>query len=191
MKRLHVIRVELPKQQNEIEVHVIADVHLSDPNCDIRGVQKRVADIAAKDNAYAILAGDLIDNATRNSIGDIYSTQLSPMEQIQLANKTFAPLKGRILCAVPGNHEERTYRADGIDIYVCGHTHSPAVFKDCFFRANASTRSAEPVERLFVNTAAALDYGGGYGVRMGYQPASKAAPVIYLDGWRKNAGAAM
>lgn len=113
---MHVIRVELPKQQNEIEVHVIADVHLSDPNCDIRGVQKRVADIAAKDNAYAILAGDLIDNATRNSIGDIYSTQLSPMEQIQLANKTFAPLKGRILCAVPGNHEERTYRADGIDI---------------------------------------------------------------------------
>ncbi len=263
MKRLHVIRVELPKQQNEIEVHVIADVHLSDPNCDIRGVQKRVADIAAKDNAYAILAGDLIDNATRNSIGDIYSTQLSPMEQIQLANKTFAPLKGRILCAVPGNHEERTYRADGIDItwlianelgagdryapdaalvfvslgensrrksegrqttysiyvnhgngggrkiggkinrladyaqivdadvYVCGHTHSPAVFKDCFFRTNASTRSAEPVERLFVNTSAALDYGGGYGVRMGYQPASKAAPVIYLDGRRKNAGAAM
>ena len=231
--------MELPKQQNEIEVHVIADVHLSDPNCDIRGVQKRVADIAAKDNAYAILAGDLIDNATRNSIGDIYSTQLSPMEQIQLANKTFAPLKGRILCAVPGNHEERTYRADGIDItwliarrksegrqttysiyvnhgngggrkiggkinrladyaqivdadvYVCGHTHSPAVFKDCFFRTNASTRSAEPVERLFVNTAAALDYGGGYGVRMGYQPVSKAAPVIYLDGWRKNAGAAM
>ncbi len=116
VKRLHVIRVELPKQQNEIEVHVIADVHLSDPNCDIRGVQKRVADIAAKDNAYAILAGDLIDNATRSSIGDIYSTQLSPMEQIKLANKTFAPLKGRILCAVPGNHEERTYRADGIDI---------------------------------------------------------------------------
>lgn len=262
MKRLHVIRVELPKQQNEIEVHVIADVHLSDPNCDIRGVQKHVADIAEKDNAYVILAGDLIDNATRSSIGDIYSAQLSPMEQIQLANKTFAPLKGRILCAVPGNHEERTYRADGIDItwlianelgagdryapdaalvfvslgensrrksegrqttysiyvnhgngggrkiggkinrladyaqivdadvYVCGHTHSPAVFKDCFFRTNASTRSAEPVERLFVNTAAALDYGG-YGVRMGYQPASKASPVIYLDGWRKNAGAAM
>lgn len=216
---MHVIRVELPKQQNEIEVHVIADVHLSDPNCDIRGVQKRVADIAERDNAYVILAGDLIDNATRSSIGDIYSTQLSPMEQIQLANKTFAPLKGRILCAVPGNHEERTYRADGIDItwlianelgagnryapdaalvfvslgensrrksegrqttysiyvnhgngggrkiggkinrladyaqivdadvYVCGHTHSPAVFKDCFFRTNASTRSAEPVER--------------------------------------------
>ena len=113
---MHVIRVELPKQHSEIEVHVIADVHLSDPNCDIRGVQKRVADIAAKDNAYAILAGDLIDNATRSSIGDIYSTQLSPMEQIRLANKTFAPLKGRILCAVPGNHEERTYRADGIDI---------------------------------------------------------------------------
>lgn len=113
---MHVIRVELPKQQNEIEVHVIADVHLSDPNCDIRGVQKRVADIAERDNAYVILAGDLIDNATRSSIGDIYSTQLSPMEQIQLANKTFAPLKGRILCAVPGNHEERTYRADGIDI---------------------------------------------------------------------------
>jgi hypothetical protein len=37
------------------------------------------------------------------------------------------------------------------------------------------------VDKLFVNTAASLDYGG-YGDAMGFKPASKQSPVIYLSG---------
>jgi hypothetical protein len=41
-----------------------------------------------------------------------------------------------------------------------------------------------PVDKLFVNTAGFLDYGG-YGDRQGYRPASKANPVIHLNGERR------
>jgi hypothetical protein len=39
------------------------------------------------------------------------------------------------------------------------------------------------VEKLFVNTAAYLDYGG-YGDRAGFKPASKSNPVLYFSGER-------
>jgi hypothetical protein len=40
------------------------------------------------------------------------------------------------------------------------------------------------VTKLFVNTAANLDYGG-YGEAQAFKPASKDTPVIYLSGTRK------
>ena len=70
------------------------------------------------------------------------------------------------------------------DIYVCGHTHLPATFKNGFYRASAITSSVQYVTHTFVNTAAALNYGG-YGEVQGYKPASKDYPVIILNGTRK------
>jgi hypothetical protein len=49
----------------------------------------------------------------------------------------------------------------------------------------SSNSSIAFVDKLFVNTAAALNYGG-YGDRQGYKPASKSSPVIYLDGLKRN-----
>jgi hypothetical protein len=40
------------------------------------------------------------------------------------------------------------------------------------------------VDKLFVNTAASLNYGG-YGDAAGFKPASKQAPVIYLNGHKR------
>lgn len=67
------------------------------------------------------------------------------------------------------------------DIYIHAHTHLPLVFKEAFYRVSGSNSSAALVDKLFVNTSAALDYGG-YGDKQGYKPASKKAPVIYLYG---------
>lgn len=67
------------------------------------------------------------------------------------------------------------------DIYIHGHTHLPFVFKENFMRPSRTTSTVEPVEKLFVNTAAWLNYGG-YGDKAGFKPASKRSPVIYLDG---------
>ena len=67
------------------------------------------------------------------------------------------------------------------DIYVHAHTHLPVVFKESFFRVSGSNSSVALVDKLFVNTAATLNYGG-YGDKQGYKPASKCSPVIYLDG---------
>lgn len=66
------------------------------------------------------------------------------------------------------------------DVFIVGHTHFPAVFKQQTFRITPQTGSATLREQLFVNTASDLKYGG-YGKRKGYQPASNSYPVITLD----------
>jgi hypothetical protein len=67
------------------------------------------------------------------------------------------------------------------DIYIHAHTHLPLVFRESFFRVSSANSSVAQVDKLFVNTAAALKYGG-YGDKQGFKPASTTAPVIYLSG---------
>jgi predicted phosphodiesterase len=71
------------------------------------------------------------------------------------------------------------------DIYIHGHTHLPLVFKQSFYRVNYGASSTALVDKLFLNTAAQLDYGG-YGDKAGFKPASKASPVIYLGGRKRS-----
>ena len=197
-----------------------------------------------------------MDTAIASSIGDTYGANLQPMEQLKLCVKIFEPIKDKILAVLPGNHENRIYKSDGLDIteitcaqlgipekyspttallfvrfgkssahlhnkrlrytvyvthgsgggrreggkvnrladlasivdadiYIHAHTHLPLVFRESFFRVSESNSSVALVDKLFVNTAAALNYGG-YGDKAGFKPASKTSPVIYLDG-RKQA----
>ena len=203
-----------------------------------------------------------MDTAIAASVGDTYSANLSPMEQLRQCVMLFEPLakKGKILCVLPGNHENRIYKSDGIDItalmadqlglrdryspttallfvrfgkssaqgmhgrkvvyciyathgsgggrkeggkinrladlaqivdadiYICGHTHLPAVFRSGYYRTSMANSSVQFVSKLFVNTAAALNYGG-YGDIQGYKPAAKENPIIYLDGTKHGVNA--
>ena len=72
------------------------------------------------------------------------------------------------------------------DIYVCGHTHSPAIVRQKYFRPSRSNDSLVEVDRLFVNTASALEYGG-YGDVQGYHPGSNQYPEIVLCNKEKHA----
>lgn len=67
------------------------------------------------------------------------------------------------------------------DVFVHSHTHLPMIFRQSFFRVSAANSSVLKCDRLFVNTAATLDYGG-YGEAQGYKPASMETPIIRLDG---------
>ena len=71
-----------------------------------------------------------------------------------------------------------------INIYVTGHTHLPLVFKESYYRVSGSNSSVALVDKLFINTAASLNYGG-YGDAMGFKPASKKSPIIILDGKKR------
>lgn len=57
-----------------------------------------------------------MDTAIASSIGDTYASSHSPMQQLELCVKLFAPIKDKILAVVGGNHENRIYKSDGIDI---------------------------------------------------------------------------
>ena len=256
------IKIDLPRELSLIELHIFADLHIGDEQCDIKRLLNRIEYVKNTPNAYCILNGDIIDNATKTSIGDTYAQKLSPMRQIEKAVEIFSPIKGKILCVTHGNHENRTYKNEGInlsaliarelglsdrytptsavlfirlgekssgekesngsgkprkicytlyvlhgsgggrkegskanrlaemasiidtDIYIHSHTHLPMIMKQAFHRIDTRNSAVALVNKLFVNTAANLDYGG-YGEAAEFKPASKDTPVIYLSGSKK------
>lgn len=72
------------------------------------------------------------------------------------------------------------------DIYIHSHTHMPMILRKGYYRADPNNCTAVMVDRLFVNTAASLSFGG-YGQMYEYSPSSKKSPVITLSGEKKAA----
>jgi predicted phosphodiesterase len=246
------IKIDLPHDISQLEVHTFADEHIGDEHCDLKRLQERIEYVKNTPNAYCILNGDILDNATKTSIGDTYTQEFNPMEQLQRAVELFEPIQDKVLCITHGNHENRTYKKEGInlsyliakqlglderysptsvvlfirfgqlprgrkvcytiyalhgsgggrkegakairladmasivdtDIYIHSHTHLPMVMKQGFHRIDVHNSSVAKVDKLFVNTAANLHYGG-YGEAGEFKPSSMETPVIYLDGRKK------
>jgi predicted phosphodiesterase len=92
----------------DILLFPISDVHLGASE----HMEKEWADfcrqIEETPNAYIILGGDLINNATRNSVSNVFEETMRPREQKKVIAEMLMPLRDRILCAVSGNHERRS-----------------------------------------------------------------------------------
>jgi predicted phosphodiesterase len=234
----------------------VADYHWADPQSDHDRIAEDLAYISNHDDCFCILNGDLMDCAIASSIGDTYGSTASPMEELRACVELFKPIAHKILCVVPGNHERRHYKTNGIDltelmcrelgiadryspttalvflrlgkdtrskhhgrkvaytlyvshgngggkkeggkiqrlvdlstivdadVYICGHTHLPALLKDSFCRPNMANSSITYGTRLYVNTSAKLNYGG-YGEVGGFKPPCTDTPIIHLSGTRK------
>ena len=112
------VKVDLGPSLDEIVIVPIADVHLGDAHANWKKLRELVNAIASGYDTFTILNGDLIDNAIKASVGDIYSANLSPMDQMEEIIKIIQPLAdaGKILAITTGNHEARTYKHTGIDV---------------------------------------------------------------------------
>ena len=252
---MKVIKIDLPRELPSVELHIFADEHIGDEQSDLKRLLNRIEYVKNTPSAYCVLNGDIIDNATKTSIGDTYTQVFNPMEQLAKAVEIFEPIRDKILCITHGNHENRTYKKEGInlsylmakqlgledkytptsatifirfgeggktthyrkacytiyvlhgsgggrkegakairladmasiidtDIYIHSHTHLPMVMKQAFHRIDTANSAVALVDKLFVNTAANLKYGG-YGEAGEFKPSSKDTPVIYLSGTKK------
>lgn len=253
---MKVIKADLPKELENIELHIFADEHIGDEHCDLDRLKERIKYVAETENAYCVLNGDILDNATKTSIGDTYTQEFNPMQQLKIAVDLFEPIKNKTLAITHGNHENRTYKKEGInlsymiaaqlgltdvysptsallflrfgksnnnsgkskqlytvyvlhgsgggrkegakairladlnciidaDIFIHSHTHLPMVMKQAYHRIDTHNSRVALVDKLFVNTAANLNYGG-YGEAGAFKPSSKDTPVIYLSGTKKS-----
>jgi|LGOV01.1.fsa_nt_gb predicted phosphodiesterase len=69
------------------------------------------------DNYRILLMGDLLETATKSSVGaGIFETNLTIEEQVERAKELFMPYRDIIDGIVEGNHEARIYKMTGIDI---------------------------------------------------------------------------
>lgn len=251
---METITVTRPMEWETCELHVFADVHLGDMLLDGNLLKERISYCEEKENCIVILNGDICNAAVKNSVSDVYSESIRPMEQLKTAERLFKKLadQGKLVLITDGNHERRIYRNDGIDmsaliaaqlgvpyspgaaviflrfgkeishcrrilytiycahgggggskiggkanrllsmaesidcdVYVHSHVHEPLIVKRAFYRVNAPNSSVQRVDRLFINTAAYLDYGG-YAEQAELPAGSKATPVVYLSGRRRN-----
>jgi predicted phosphodiesterase len=113
---MKVIDNELPSYFDEIKLRILADAHIGDGLFNADRLNAIVDEIKEEDNCYCIVDGDMINNATRNSVSDIYAEQYTPEESIDLLENLLNPIKDKILAITEGNHEERSYRSNGTRI---------------------------------------------------------------------------
>lgn len=249
------VRADYPESWPYVNIYTLADLHIGDPHCLNAEVTRRIREAENDPYGLVILNGDLMNTALRNSVSDVYGELMKPTDQIIYLSELLKPIAHKIIGVTTGNHENRAYREDGIDItrlvcrelgiegkyapegvlvflrfgtrnghgrhkdknqsqcfvvyathgsgggrkegakairladmaatvdadvYIHSHTHLPMVMKQSYYRTNPIKCSASLYPRLFVNTGAALDYGG-YGQAQEYKPTAHDTPVIHLE----------
>lgn len=100
---------EFPENE-DIIIHPISDVHLGALEHNEKEWQRFCDNLLQEKNTYITLGGDLINNATRNSVSNIFEEKYRPSTQKKMMREMLMPLKDRILCAVTGNHERRSMK---------------------------------------------------------------------------------
>lgn len=110
---MKVIKHDLP-QFETLEIYPLADVHVGDPLHDRKRAKQFINEVLEKENRYVIVNGDIINNAVKHGVSDVYAEELTPNQQIEETVNLLSPIKDRILVITEGNHENRTYKQDGI-----------------------------------------------------------------------------
>lgn len=113
-----------------LQILPLADFHIGDIHSDGKKIMEWIDYIKSTPNCYALINGDVFDCAIRNSIGDVYSSALNPMQSLEHGVKLFGDIADKLLCCVGGNHEHRIYKETGIDIcqLMCSQLGKPDIY---------------------------------------------------------------
>lgn len=90
-----------------LEIYPLMDLHIGDEKTDEVLFHKFIAHILAEPNRFVTLQGDLMNNAIKTSVSNVYNETMNPHEQKKWLINELRPIRDRILCIVPGNHENR------------------------------------------------------------------------------------
>ena len=101
---------------DDIRIYPVGDIHLGAEECMEKEWQQFCNSILNDPHAYLVLVGDLVNNSTRNSIGNVYRDVYSPREQKKRMAEALTPLRDRILACVSGNHERRSSKEVDDDV---------------------------------------------------------------------------
>lgn len=113
---MYCIRADYPNDWTHVNLYTLADLHVGDSHTVYSEIERRIQEIAQDPYGLCILNGDLMNTALKNSVSDIYGETLKPMQQINQMVEMLQPIAGKIIGITTGNHENRVYRNDGVDI---------------------------------------------------------------------------
>ena len=113
---MQVIKKDIKGKIDKLTIIPISDVHIGDKQANLKAFKETIERIKNEPNTYTILNGDLCNVALRNSKSDVYSEDMSPMEQVLKVIEFLEPIKDKILVMSNGNHEERITKETSIDV---------------------------------------------------------------------------
>jgi len=113
---MNCVKIDLPTQMTHMYIEPFADWHIGDKLIDWNLLKSRIDEVKERDDIFVILNGDLLDNATCESLGDTYEAELNPRQQVEKIIQIFEPIAEKIISVTQGNHEGRTYKQTGIDL---------------------------------------------------------------------------
>lgn len=93
---------------HDITIIPVFDVHLGSQECMEQEFIQFIQRVAETPNTYLVLGGDLIDNGTKSGLTNVFRATMYPSQQKKEMAKILEPVKDRILCILPGNHERRS-----------------------------------------------------------------------------------
>lgn len=95
-------------ENNDIKIYPISDLHIGAKECMLETWKSFVRQLKKEQNSYITIQGDMMSNGIKSSVTNIYEETMTPMEQKKWLADQLSDIKDKILCVVPGNHENRS-----------------------------------------------------------------------------------
>jgi len=108
--------VNLPKFKEKVIIAPLFDIHYGHQTHNFDKFLGYVKWIRETPNVYAILGGDIMENAIDDGRGMMYDQAHAPMTQLDRITEILSTIAHKILVSTPGNHEARTKKKTGIDV---------------------------------------------------------------------------
>lgn len=111
------LQIQIPhNHRHKIKIIPVADIHWGATFCDEEKLNRYIDWLLKDKNSYVILLGDLIECASRYSVGSGVYDQKKPQQQAIEIIEKLKPIRHKLLLYCSGNHEWRTYTQLGFDI---------------------------------------------------------------------------
>jgi hypothetical protein len=108
--------IEVPDSWPHIDLAPLYDCHIGSGDQDEEKFLRHLEWL--KETPYVLTwnGGDMVDNATVNSVADPNDSELSPNEQFDHAKELMLEIRHKMMFAITGNHEARTRRLASLDM---------------------------------------------------------------------------
>lgn len=106
---------------DDITIYPISDLHVGSAEFIEEAWYRFKKQLLSEPNSYITINGDMMNNATRSSVSNVFEEKMRPSEQKRWLANQLMDIRDKILCVVSGNHERRSEKeADDNPLYdVC------------------------------------------------------------------------
>lgn len=120
----------------EITLYPLVCWHIGAHQSDEKFIKEHVRRIKDDPHGVWFYLGDGGECVTRNSKGNIFSQTMDPNDQIKYIDSLLAPVRGKGIFGVSGNHGRRIYKDTGLDFdeQLCLRLGIPFLGLSTFFR---------------------------------------------------------